>query len=340
MDLLKALAFLLWKLCLNIFNKLWPSVYRVYSHCARLLFVWNKCIKVTYGFMVDTFYNGNISQFVFNFIMDNGVVLSLVVMWICYRYVKPNLLDRQKRNQGQVSVEKQVTESKESQALQSLFDMVKVAYRPGVLEKIINILENSKIDVNCKQPNSRSGMTLFLSACLSGERKLLDFMLRHDISSQSAWGDSPLHLATFACANQTKSGAVGAVTILIQAGCDINCKNWHGNTPLSIAATYGKENLVRYLLFQGADLSIPNNDGIYPVDFATNAGFVNIAKLLALTVPNNHVWEVVDPHTPPHIQMGLQTPRKHHLAQSSFAQKRLRLHMFRTPVKRSLKPEE
>ena len=34
-------------------------------------------------------------------------------------------------------------------------------------------------------------------------------------------------------------------------GCDINCKNWIGNTPLCIAASHGNTRLIKYLLRKG-----------------------------------------------------------------------------------------
>ena len=34
-------------------------------------------------------------------------------------------------------------------------------------------------------------------------------------------------------------------------GCDINCKNWIGNTPLCIAASHGNKRLIKYLLRKG-----------------------------------------------------------------------------------------
>lgn len=60
-------------------------------------------------------------------------------------------------------------------------------------------------------------------------------------------------------------------------------------------------------------------------------GNTHIASLLAIDLPNPYVWDFLEPHTPPRIKLGLQTPRKQHLVQSSFNQNRRKLNTFRTP---------
>jgi ankyrin repeat protein len=50
---------------------------------------------------------------------------------------------------------------------------------------------------------------------------------------------------------------IGRVRITVKStyisipGCDINCKNWIGNTPLCIAASHGNTRLIKYLLRKG-----------------------------------------------------------------------------------------
>ncbi|KAK3736524.1 hypothetical protein QZH41_009405 [Actinostola sp. cb2023] len=153
-----------------------------------------------------------------------------------------------------------------------------------------------------------------------------------DINYQTSCQDGPLHIATFACASQSSQNNFNVLTTLIQAGCDINSRNWLGNTPLCIAASYDKERLIRFLIFQGADSSICNDDGIYPLDFATNAGYQHLTSLLTFKVSDPHVWDFIEPHTPPRIKLGLQTPCKKHLADSSFAlSSKRKVNTFRTP---------
>lgn len=46
-------------------------------------------------------------------------------------------------------------------------------------------------------------------------------------------------------------------------------------------------------------------------------GHMEAAELLKVEVRNPHVWDVVDPHTPPRIQLGLQSPPRRHLLEST-----------------------
>jgi hypothetical protein len=46
-------------------------------------------------------------------------------------------------------------------------------------------------------------------------------------------------------------------------------------------------------------------------------GHLDAAELLKIKLDNPHVWEVVDPHTPPRIKLGLQSPIRKHLIEST-----------------------
>jgi len=247
------------------------------------------------------------------------LLICVVVFWIF------RLLQR-------TCKEVEVQPSKDTFGLSRLFKMIKNAHKPGVTANIISLIEKHNIDVNSKHPKSESGLTLFLCACLSGDSCLISYMLNKgaDVNSNTACEDSALHLASFCCATQNVKNGLGIITSLFEAGCNINSRNWLGNTPLCIAASSGKCDLVRHLVSLGGDKSICNNDGIYAMDFATNAGHLDAANLLAIDVPNPHVWDIVDPHTPPRVKLGLQSPCKKHLVYSSFRRRRMD---FCSPVK-------
>ncbi|XP_068671279.1 ankyrin repeat and EF-hand domain-containing protein 1-like [Montipora capricornis] len=225
------------------------------------------------------------------------------------------------KTRGQV----QVQLTNERFCLLRLFKMIKNAHMPGKTADIISLIEKHDININSKHPKSESGLTLFLCACLSGNSGLISYMLKRggDVNSCTTCKDSALHLASFCCATQNVMDGLGVITSLFEAGCNINSRNWLGNTPLCIAASSGKCDLVRHLLSLGGDKSICNNDGIYAMDFATNAGHLEAANLLAIPVSNPHVWDIVEPHTPPRVKLGLQSPCKRHLVYSSFKRKRM-----------------
>lgn len=75
-------------------------------------------------------------------------------------------------------------------------------------------------------------------------------------------GDSALSMATLM--NNTN-----VIRYLIENGADISIKNRCGQTPLHIAATYCNINIVGYLLLQDADVHIKDDNGDTPLHIAT-----------------------------------------------------------------------
>ncbi|XP_052248805.1 uncharacterized protein LOC127856553 isoform X2 [Dreissena polymorpha] len=165
----------------------------------------------------------------------------------------------------------------------NVFDLAKTAYEPGHSEACVSLIERLHYDVNSVIPST--GLTLFLCACLSGEKKLIKFMLKRgaDIKRTTNGGDSALYLATFG--------------VLSSSQPDIS--------------------VLEEIIYAGADPCRPSASGIYPIDSATNAGHLDAARLLEIYLPNPHVWDIVDHHTPPHISFGLQSPERKHLIEST-----------------------
>eukprot|EP00058_Branchiostoma_floridae_P003483 XP_002588971.1 hypothetical protein BRAFLDRAFT_89162 [Branchiostoma floridae] len=175
-------------------------------------------------------------------------------------------------------------------------------------------------------------------ACLSGSHELVRKLIKKgadmkvrsaagaDMKVRSAAGDSALYLAVYGCTCSHQTD-LSLVRILIDSGCDVNAANDRGNTPLHQAAMSGNIPLIKLLLKHGADPYIANSANILPIDCATNTGHLVAAKLLRINISTPHqVWDVVEPHTPLKVTLGFMTPSKHHLADSSFSQKRLMFH--------------
>ncbi|KAL8582900.1 hypothetical protein ACOMHN_043493 [Nucella lapillus] len=89
----------------------------------------------------------------------------------------------------------------------------------------------------------------------------------------------------FACL----AGDAELIKYMIDMGCGVNQRNKRGYTPLHRAASRGNIQIIQFLLRQG---------------------HMEAARILKLQFPNSHVWDVVDPHTPPHIKMGFQSPQR------------------------------
>jgi len=71
------------------------------------------------------------------------------------------------------------------------------------------------------------------------------------INMKSEKGQTPLHLAA-------QNGSQEIVDFLISQGADINAKDSEGNTPLITALTLKKTNTAKFLLSKGADVKIKN----------------------------------------------------------------------------------
>ncbi|XP_062570233.1 poly [ADP-ribose] polymerase tankyrase-2-like [Saccostrea cucullata] len=198
----------------------------------------------------------------------------------------------------------------------SVFDLAKTAYEPGHTEAVVKLVEQYGYDVNYVMPTN--GLSLFLCACLSGRRNLILYMLERgaNVNVTTSSGDTSLYLATYGVLNSPQK-ELEILSDLIQSGCDVNKQNQKGYTPLHRAASKGNIPVIKTLLKHGADPYLCSKSGIYPIDSAITAGHVEAAELLKINVKNPHVWDVVDPHTPPRIQLGLQSPPRRHLMESS-----------------------
>ena len=78
----------------------------------------------------------------------------------------------------------------------------------------------------------------------------------------------------------TARGADAILTLLLQAGSDINASTHPGITALHVAAEHGTRNTVELLLRHGADANARTTKGETPLDRAVAAGNVGIADLL------------------------------------------------------------
>ncbi|XP_022310326.2 uncharacterized protein LOC111115775 isoform X2 [Crassostrea virginica] len=165
----------------------------------------------------------------------------------------------------------------------SVFDLAKTAYEPGHTEAVVKLVERYGYDVNYVMPTN--GLSLFLCACLSGRRGLILYMLERgaDVKTTTSSGDTSLYLATYGVLNSPKASP----------------------------------EIIADLIKAGADPYLCSKSGIYPIDSAIAAGHMEAAELLKVEVRNPHVWDVVDPHTPPRIQLGLQSPPRRHLLEST-----------------------
>ena len=77
------------------------------------------------------------------------------------------------------------------------------------------------------------------------------------------------------------SGSFRCLEILLQAGADRDAAQQLGITPLMSAAHRGDQQMCDLLYEHGAKSSLRNDDGKTAADFATEAGFVDLAAMLS-----------------------------------------------------------
>ncbi|MEX1167268.1 MAG: ankyrin repeat domain-containing protein [Hydrogenophaga sp.] len=159
-----------------------------------------------------------------------------------------------------------------------------------------------------------AGQTALLIAATEGASKAALFLMKQptvNVNARNAKGESPLMMAAL-------KGRLAMVRALIAAKADVNKPGWaplhyaasnpdpesravvalllenhayidaespNKTTPLMMAARYGHPSLVRFLLEEGADPGLRNEQGLTAVDFARNAERADQARLIETYLP-------------------------------------------------------
>lgn len=118
-----------------------------------------------------------------------------------------------------------------------------------------------------------SGESALMMAALRGNLDLCQRLLtRGAVVNQPGW--SPLHYA--ATGPEPK-----IVQLLLERGALVDAEAPNRNTPLMMAARYGKEDSVKLLLARGADPKRTNDQNMTAADFARGAGRESLAAQLS-----------------------------------------------------------
>ncbi|MEQ9410299.1 MAG: ankyrin repeat domain-containing protein [Fuerstiella sp.] len=89
------------------------------------------------------------------------------------------------------------------------------------------------------------------------------------LNGRAATGQTALHLAIGAIPKQEATYAE-IVTLLLEAGADVNVVDHAGNTPLHLAVRNGYSQVVKALLHHRAETTIRNKSSQIPADFTTD----------------------------------------------------------------------
>jgi len=158
--------------------------------------------------------------------------------------------------------------------------------------------------------SDKHGRTLLVRACAQGDVENVKEQLFENPKATNVpddLGDLPLHHAAI-------NGHMEVARLMLEAGCDVNCKNNQGmrplhdaaakgyteivqlllnvsgcnvdclnrdkDTPLHQAVKYGRAGVVQQLISAGAHVDCQNRKGSTPLHLAAKAGHVSIARSL------------------------------------------------------------
>lgn len=148
--------------------------------------------------------------------------------------------------------------------------LMMIAVRENNLDLVRFLLDNR---ANAQRRNSHGDTALMLAALL-GHEEIVKLMLERKVDpSLPAPGWNALHYAAF-------ENRARILTMLLNAGADINALAPNGSTALMLAAKRGHLDAARVLVNRHAELNHIDRDEGTALDMAKKAGHVEIINLL------------------------------------------------------------
>ena len=113
---------------------------------------------------------------------------------------------------------------------------------------------------------------MLTAAVLAGDLNLVEPLIKAgaDLNGLSAYGDTALHLASFALKDE-----LPAVEMLLEAGADPELQNSDGFTPLTMAAKRRQIEIIRLLLDHGVDINAADGAGRTAINQTLENGAVH-----------------------------------------------------------------
>lgn len=120
------------------------------------------------------------------------------------------------------------------------------------------LLANPATNVNLA---NKSGENALMMAAFDGDLPTVKMLVLEKKASVNKRGWAPIHYAA-------TNGHLQIVQFLIAHGAKVNAYSPSETTPLMMAIGSGNDELIKYLLDNGADLSLRNHEGYTAIDIA------------------------------------------------------------------------
>lgn len=147
------------------------------------------------------------------------------------------------------------------------------AAREGKLDMAQFLIENEGAAVNDRDAEGNTPLIVAAGACQSKIAKYLIEKGAEVNAVNSRYGSSALSVAVGKCDDSR------VIRLLLDNGADAHLKNKGGDTPLLVAAKYGKREAVKMLLQAGANMN-EQNQGYTALMIAARRGYEGIVELL------------------------------------------------------------
>lgn len=135
------------------------------------------------------------------------------------------------------------------------------------------LLTRPELDLEARNPADENALML---AAIKGQTELVQRLIERGAQvNKPGW--TPLHYA----ASHKGPQALTITRLLLERHAYIDAASPNGSTPLMLAAQYGREDVVRVLLEEGADPALRNQLGLNAIDFAFRADRPDIAEAVA-----------------------------------------------------------
>ena len=148
------------------------------------------------------------------------------------------------------------------------------------------LLASRKLKVEARNAKDESPLMM---AALRGNLAAARTLIARDADiNKTGW--TPLHYA----ASSGADDAPAMVALLLEHSAYIDAASPNGTTPLMMAAQYGKIDVARLLLREGADPTLKNQQGLTALDFARKAERDGLARDIIRAMqgqrPNKGQW--------------------------------------------------